>query len=99
MTLDTRVVGVGGFAVTGAKWSGYLFFRFVRRRKGGTSMGRRRKPKPSQTPDADVPVRFAIYPRNSTSVGLNKDFNTQDAQRGGQTMSRGGVESRLNSTS
>ncbi len=44
-------------------------------------MGRRRKPKPSQTTNANGPVRCAIYTRKSTSEGLDMDFNTLDAQR------------------
>lgn len=44
-------------------------------------MGRRQRQVKGKTPLAEGPVRCAIYTRKSTSEGLDRDFNTLDAQR------------------
>ena len=69
--------------ITGTPWNGYLFF--FGRAKGTKPMpGAARTMRRGRTVSSKVPPptrRCAIYTRKSTSVGLEQDFNSLDAQR------------------
>ena len=59
-------------AITGTRWNGWVFFGLQDQRSG---MSRGPAGKPIRK------LRCAIYTRKSTEEGLDKEFNSLDAQR------------------
>ena len=67
--------------ITGTRWNGWTFFGLRNRRGGGMS---RREKGMAALPGLPAKVRklrCAVYTRKSTEEGLDKEFNTLDAQR------------------